>query len=370
MTIAIALLIASIIPVGFLILVRRIDKYQAENFNLIIVAGGWGVFAYIIAAQINPAMIDAGIINYDNMVRFSAPILEEILKAIILLFLVRQVNFTYFVDGAIFGFAAGIGFAIIENVEYVTGNPETALIQAIGRVLSTNLMHATGSGIIGVTLGLSRFDRTGRKALSVLTGVTLSMILHVAFNNLVTRVSSGLLLIYAIGVGFTGAGFIAYMVKRGFKNEEAEIKDRLKKEKGITEQEATAVEKVDQMKQYLAPIAEKFGHKKAEQAKVFLLKQAKISRVRKNLTSYTELGDEKMIRATENQIKTLQEEVDELRRDVGTYCMLFLRNTFMQETSPLWGRLESLIEEQAMAPKNPNGPSLWGSLNTKIKPEK
>ena len=122
-----ALAIACLIPLLFLIIVYQLDLYKTGNYGNIAMALGGGIMAYWAAFLINPWMRNHGLVSGDVMVRFSAPVLEEILKGLILLFLVRRASFTYFVDGAIYGFAAGIGFAIFENVEYINGNPGAAL---------------------------------------------------------------------------------------------------------------------------------------------------------------------------------------------------------------------------------------------------
>ena len=366
MVIAVALLIAILVPVLFLYLIHKLDLYGTGTFRDIAASFIWGLLAYIIAAQINPAMINLGIIDYENMVRFSAPILEEILKGIILVYFIYQASFTYFVDGAVYGFAAGIGFAVIENFEYVLGSPETALLQAIGRVLSTNLMHATGSGIIGISLGMARFDKSTRRLLVFLSGLALAMAQHIGFNNLVTRVTSGLLLLYAAIAGFAGAGFIAYMIRRGLREEKRWIEEKLGHEDGVTAQEVSAVQQLDQMQKFLAPVVEKFGTEKASQVESFLRMQARIGILRKTLEKFTESGEEKLRQATEIQIEKLRAEMNKSRQEVGAYCMLYLRGTFMQESSPLWDRLQQLIQERSASQKKSNSPSLWGTLNTKI----
>jgi len=369
MAIAIALTIAVLIPILFLYIVHSLDLYRTGAFQYIFISFIWGLIAYLIAAQINPVLVNNGWVSYTNMVRFSAPILEEILKGIILLFLVRLAAFTYFVDGAIYGFAIGIGFAIIENFEYVLGSPETAVIQAVGRVLSTNLIHATCSGIIGITIGIALFDRSTRRALTILTGGALAMGIHIAFNNLVTRSNSGFLLVYAAIAGFSGAIFIAYMIFRGLKEEKEWIEKNLSAEAGVTAQEATAVQQLSSMRKFLAPVADKFGPEKATQIEAFLLKQAKLGILRTSLAKFAELGDEKMHQSTVKQIENLRTEMDDLRRQVGTYCMLYLRGTFLQEASPLWDRLQTLIEERPIQPGGGKGSSLWGALDTRIKNE-
>ena len=366
MIVIIAILIAIFVPFLFSFTIYKLDLYGTGTFRNIIISGVWGVFAYLIVAQINPAMVDAGLVTFDNMIRFSAPILEEVLKGIILIYFIYNASFTYFVDGAIYGFAAGIGFAIIENFEYVLGNPETALIQAIGRVLSTNLMHATGSGIIGISLGMARFDKSTRRMLIFLSGLALAMVQHIIFNNLVTRVTSGLLLLYAAIAGFAGVGFIAYMIRRGLREELDWIVDKLENEDQITSQEVSAIQQLKDSQKFLAPVAEKFGIEKASQIEKFLLAQAKLGILRKTRDKFAESGEEKFQEATELQIENLDAEMNEARQQVGVYCMLYLRGTFMQESSPLWNRLEDLIKERSQSQNKNNAPSLWGTLNSRI----
>ena len=152
---------------------------------------------------------------------FVAPVVEEILKALILVYLVRRPNFTYFVDGAIYGFAAGMGFAVFENYEYIlqTRTPGWAL--AISRVLSTNLVHASASALVGVALGLSRFRRRLGKSGLLLGGLLAAMLLHMAFNNVVTgrnpRADAALL----GGDRLGAAGLIAFSIFRGLAEEKA-----------------------------------------------------------------------------------------------------------------------------------------------------
>src|SRR5512138_2930940 len=155
----IAFVVAALIPLGFLVVVKSFDFYQTGSAKFIIYSGVWGIIAYFLAAQINPALIEHDIFTTNTVVRFAAPVIEEILKGLILLYLFRHPDFKYFLDGAIYGFAAGVGFAIFENFEYISAHPSMALMLAISRVLSTNLIHATGSALIGIALGLARFNR-------------------------------------------------------------------------------------------------------------------------------------------------------------------------------------------------------------------
>ena len=118
----IAILIATLIPAIFFYFIYTRDLYKTGNFVFVLLAGGAGLAAFGFATLINPLLVRQGILTNSQVVRYSAPILEEILKALILFLLIRSPKFTYFVDGAIYGFAAGISFAVVENWQYIMGS--------------------------------------------------------------------------------------------------------------------------------------------------------------------------------------------------------------------------------------------------------
>ncbi|MEW5939118.1 MAG: PrsW family glutamic-type intramembrane protease, partial [Chloroflexota bacterium] len=145
----VSLVVAFAIPCVYLYFgVYKRDFFQTSATNLMALCFVWGAIAYFLAAKINSTALSNFWISRDNLVRYSAPILEEILKGAILVYLIRRTDFTYFVDGAIYGFTTGIGFAVFENVEYVFAHPDAALGLALARVFSTNLIHASACGSI------------------------------------------------------------------------------------------------------------------------------------------------------------------------------------------------------------------------------
>jgi RsiW-degrading membrane proteinase PrsW (M82 family) len=363
MNIFVALLIATAVPLVALYVIHTLDLYRTGEFRFLLLSFVWGIVAFVLAARINTATLDYNLVTLETFRRFSAPIIEEILKALILIYLVRRPQFTYFVDGAIYGFAIGIGFAIVENYSYALGNPGAALGVAVGRVLSTNLIHAAASAMMGIALGLARFQRPPARAFLPLAGLLLAMAVHVAFNNLVTRVSSGLLMVYAAGAGFGSAAVIAAAIKRGLAEEKIWIEETLGAADRVTAGEVAVVSRLADLQKVLAPLAERFGAEKAAQIERFLLLQARLGIFRKTLEK---LADEKMAQAVEAEMAKLRLEMDEARRSVGAYCMLYLRHIFPEEASPLWERLEALIEERTAARPATGGMDLWADLNKRI----
>lgn len=363
-----AFAIAAVIPLISLAVIYRLDLYKTGEFRSIVMCLAAGLVAFELASLINRATISQGWLARMTVVRYSAPILEEILKGLLLWYLVRRPKFTYFVEGAVYGFAAGIGFAIFENFQYIASARDAGLAVAVSRVISTNLIHATTCGILGIALGLARFERGPRQTLLSAAGLLVAMVLHVGFNNLVTRATSGLLLVYAASCGLAGAGMIAFLIRRGLKEEKAWIEEKLGMADRVTSGEAAVVQRLDQVQELLKPLAERFGAKKAKQIERFLVTQARLGILRKSLDKLT---DERMKRSVEAQMEKLRVEMDEARRQVGSYAMLYLRQTIPENTSPLWGRLEMLIQERAATPRPAGGgPNLWATLKSRQEEQK
>jgi protease PrsW len=363
-----ALAVATLIPVGYLYWVSKRDFFETRKIRLIQICFLWGFAAYALAYIVQSNLIGGGILTKDQVVRFSAPILEEILKGAILFYLIRRADFTYFVDGAIYGFTVGIGFAIIENFEYVFSNPSAAIALALMRVLSTNLIHATASGMIGIALGYSRFERSSsrRRQLTLVLGVFIAMAIHMIFNNLVSNRAP---LLVAIVLGLSG-GFVIYLIMRqGLKDLQGWVEEQLKREDAsithtetVTTHEAAVVQKLDTLDKLLEDFKILFGEQKTALAKEILLAQAQMGIYKKTVEKHQ---DENMRQAAESQVTALREKMNQSRKQLGTYCMLFLRNMFPENSSPLWGQLETIMQLQK-APRAAAGTGVWTTLNQRV----
>jgi RsiW-degrading membrane proteinase PrsW (M82 family) len=346
----IAFVIAAAIPLSVLTWIYFMDKYKTGEFKVVVLSFGAGVLAYFAAAQINPIPFDRGWIDYYQMVRFQAPVVEEILKAVILFILVRRPKFTYFVDGAVYGFAVGIGFAILENFEYMLGNTSVAMAVAINRIISTNLMHAAATATTGIVLGWARFQKPIRRALLNIGGVLLAITLHMGYNNLVTRLESGWLLVYAVIVGGGAVGLTVLMIRRGLRDEQAWIKEKLGAPDRVESQEVSAVQNINKANAVLKRIAGTFGGEVASRIEELLLIQARLGILRK---THEKMADEKMRLAIQVQIDDLRAEMEKTRKKIGSYAMVYLRYTHLEEIFSVYSVLESRIKDLESRPRPP-----------------
>lgn len=355
----IALILATAIPLVFLYVIYTLDLYKTGTFRYVAMCFISGGLAFAAAYFINRTLFMEGYVSRENTIRFSAPVIEELLKAAILIYLVRRPNFTYFVDGAIYGFAAGIGFAVFENYDYILNAGDAGIGLAISRVLSTNLIHATASALVGVALGLARFRRSVGHVALLMGGLALAILFHSLFNTFVLRASGGMLLLVAAILGFGGAAFVAFAIQRGLNEEKGWIEEKLGAADRVTAGEAAVVHRLANVDEILAPLVQRFGPEKEAQIEKFLMIQARLGILRKTLDK---LPDERMRKAVEAQMDGLRVDMDKARREVGAYCMLYLRHIFPEQASPLWGRLENLIQEKVAARPAAGGANLWASL--------
>jgi hypothetical protein len=93
--------------------------------------------------------------------RYVGPIAEELLKAIVIVVLVRTHRIGFLVDAAIFGFAVGTGFSMVENAYYLEQRPGRDMATWIVRGFGTALMHGGATALLGV-VALALLERESR----------------------------------------------------------------------------------------------------------------------------------------------------------------------------------------------------------------
>jgi RsiW-degrading membrane proteinase PrsW (M82 family) len=356
--VVLAIATAISIPLIFLSLVRWLDLYASGSFRGIMVCFGWGMFAFLLAYQVNTLAVH--FVGYGLLVMLVAPIAEEVLKSLALVYYVRRPDFTYFVDGAIYGFAAGTAFAVLENLLYLsrTGGA-VGLLLALSRAFSTSLMHGSASALVGVSLGRLRFGRGLSRIASLLLGWTAAMALHITFNNVVNRGQGLLTLALAVGIGLGGVGLTAAFIFWGLREERRWLRETLGLQVGVSAGESAVVQQLDNLDLLLRPIGERFGDDKRKQVEVLLRLQAQLGLKRK----VQELSPDPKLRAEMGaQVTALRQEMDAVRRELGLYCMAYVRSILPPETEPIWAHLGRTLETRETSSVR----SLWGALGDKV----
>lgn len=358
--------VAVLIPLGFLWLVRRLDLYASGTLHAVISCMIGGVAAFLAAYLINSSL--APLVGYAVMVTLVAPIVEEILKSLVLIYYVRQPDFTYFVDGAIYGFGAGVAFAVVENLLYLSrvqsggGAFAAGLALAITRAFSTSLMHGSASALVGVALGRLRFGRGLTRGASVVLGWGAAIALHLAFNNLISQPWGLVAVVLAILVGLSAVGVNILFIRWGLQEERAWLRETLDSQTGVSKGEAAVVQELAQLDRLLAPVAQRFGAEKRGQVEKFLRLQAQLGLKRKVETMTT---DQQLRAAMTDEIAVLREEVDTLRRAIGVYCMSYVRSILPPASEGVWERLNTALA----APPPTARATMWSRIGDKLEKE-
>jgi RsiW-degrading membrane proteinase PrsW (M82 family) len=115
---------------------------------------------------------------------YDAPILEETLKAAVLIALMLRGRIGFLVDAAVHGFSIGAGFALVENVAYLYAFDRAPLALWLVRGLGTAMLHGGTTAIFAIVSRAMRDRFPRRAAVAFLPGLAAAIVVHAAFNRL------------------------------------------------------------------------------------------------------------------------------------------------------------------------------------------
>ncbi len=178
--------------------VRRVDVTTSEPLSMLVATFLLAVLFAMFAAIVNsfaqplfsavPALVGLPLFFFLVV----GPVEETVKLLAVRLFAYRDVRFDAVIDGAVYGAAAGLGFATIENAIYITRGLETGLagIEVIGAAGGTAAVralagpgHVLYSAIAGFYLGLAKFNREHAGPI-VIKGLLIAAFFHALYNTL------------------------------------------------------------------------------------------------------------------------------------------------------------------------------------------
>ena len=125
--------------------------------------------------------------DFQSYSRYISPWIEESLKAVVLVFLIRTRRVGLPVDAGIAGFAVGTGFALVENLYYLASRPDTVLAVQVIRGLGTAIMHG-GTATVLAMISVTLYEQRPNGGLHLmLPGFLTAVALHAGFNQLLMR---------------------------------------------------------------------------------------------------------------------------------------------------------------------------------------
>lgn len=160
----------SVIPVlVFLVFLFLLDSFKLVFKGILFASLSWGV---LIATLLYLLKVSHPVF---------APVAEELLKSVFVLYLIRRGKVGFIIDAAIYGFASGAGFALAENLFYLNAIPEASILTWIVRGFGTAFMHGGCTAIVAMLVVFGKsLDQKGL-LFPILAFISVSII-HYTFN--------------------------------------------------------------------------------------------------------------------------------------------------------------------------------------------
>jgi len=176
--------VVGLLPVAvFLIGLVYLDSFKLVGVRPVLLAMAAGCAAAGAAMILNPFILDRLGVDTRVFTRYIAPLVEETLKAGYILWLLSRSRIGFMVDGAIYGFAIGAGFSVVENVFYLQSISSENILLWIVRGFGTAIMHGGVCAMVGVS-ARSLLDRYPKLPLLVVVpGILLAATVHSLFNH-------------------------------------------------------------------------------------------------------------------------------------------------------------------------------------------
>jgi len=167
----------------FLVVLVYLDSYKLVRFKAVVLAIAAGGLSAAASYFVNDLGLQLTGLSLTPFSRYVSPLIEEALKGVILVYLIRKHRIGFPVDAAIFGFAAGTGFAMIENLYYLGVMSDAHIAVWIVRGFGTAVMHGGASAIFGIVAHTLAEEKQSTGLAVLLPGFLVAALVHSAFNH-------------------------------------------------------------------------------------------------------------------------------------------------------------------------------------------
>jgi len=181
--------IVGLLPVAtFLASLLYLDSYKLVRMRAVLAVVAAGALVAGACYFANAGILNLIHLEFTSYSRYVAPIVEELLKALVIVWLIHANRIGFLVDAAIFGFAVGTGFALVENVYFLEIAKDAGIGTWIVRGFGTAIMHGGATAVFAV-MGAAMLEATPGDELHIrelLPGLGIAIVLHAAYNHLLT----------------------------------------------------------------------------------------------------------------------------------------------------------------------------------------
>jgi protease PrsW len=168
--------------VAFLAALVYFDSYKLVSLRAVLATIFVGAAAAGLSYVVNDFALERLALDFVSYSRYVSPLIEETIKALILVYLVRAQRIAFLVDAAIYGFAVGTGFAVVENLYYLAVRLDSHVAVWVVRGFGTAIMHGGATALFAI-ISVTLTEKKPGSMVAFLPGLAAAAVLHSAFNH-------------------------------------------------------------------------------------------------------------------------------------------------------------------------------------------
>lgn len=181
-------IIISLFPVYvFLVALILLDSFKLVSLRSLMATILVGVGIAAGCYGINDWLLGHLAIRHDDYLKYCGPVIEELAKALYIVYLIRSRKIGFMVDAALYGFAIGAGFAFAENIYYLGAWSDAGLLYWIIRGFGTAFMHGGATAMYAIITKVMTDRYSDRHFGAYFPGLMLSMVIHSFYNHFLIK---------------------------------------------------------------------------------------------------------------------------------------------------------------------------------------
>ncbi|HOD55659.1 MAG TPA: PrsW family glutamic-type intramembrane protease [Candidatus Cloacimonadota bacterium] len=300
-----------------------LDNFSLVSFKRLILYFVLGVMSAICAYYINSFAYKL-ILNDKIFTGIFAPLSEEFLKTLIILFSFRYNKIGFLTEAILLAFIAGIGFATFENLWYIHNFTESNLFLWLIRGSGTALLHASSTIVFSIIYFFTKEKKKGNYPLALLSAIVIHSVFNLPFIPVMPKVLIQLVLLPVLvyGLFFLSEKKLNLWMEKDFEKD-FELLEMIKSGNFSNTKYG----------KYLATISESFPPLVKVDIFCYAILYIELSFYAKGLLLMKEVGLETKIQ--QNEIDKLNE-LKELEKNIGKSAIRVLRPILPDFNKKMW----------------------------------
>lgn len=312
----------------FLGLLVFLDSFKLVSVRSVLLAVLAGALAAAAGGQANGWLLGTAGIAPATLSRYVAPLVEETLKALWVVALLRRGRIGFLVDAAILGFAVGAGFALVENVEYLRALAESRLLLWLARGFGTAILHGATTAVFALLAKMLSDRHPERPLLAPVPGLLAATLAHSVYNHFLVSplLAAGLLL---VGLPL----LVVFVFERSERATRDWLGTGLDSDLELVESIASGQALETRLGEYLRSLKARFTGEVVADMLCLLRIQSELAIRAKGLLLAREAGLEAPVG---DDVRANLRELRYLERSIGRTGLLALKPVLRQSARDLW----------------------------------